>query len=103
MPEIGTIVKPQDTTWLLKKGYAPSIDFPTASALAVDGVIPSGTIFPKNDATARGITVNDQKLGKPGALLIKGVVAANLLTEFPSADALEALRFIVFLDGTEVM
>ncbi|MCL2632560.1 MAG: hypothetical protein FWD45_05705 [Coriobacteriia bacterium] len=103
---ITNVVLPQDKTWFLGKRsdtMIPSIDFPLVSPLAVEDVIKSGTIYPANDASATGIVFNDQELGTAGGLMVKGKVASNLLPVFPSADAITALKDIIFLDSTEVL
>ncbi|MCL2632559.1 MAG: hypothetical protein FWD45_05700 [Coriobacteriia bacterium] len=100
------VVKPQNKTWFLGKrsdALIPSIDFPDSSPLIVDGLIPSGTIWPSNDGDAKGIVFNDQEPGLAGALLIKGTVASNHMPVYPDPAAVAALPDIAFLDTTAVL
>jgi hypothetical protein len=84
----------QKNAWLAEKGFTIALDAPATSALAVNGIIPAGSIYPANDATAKGIVVNDTELAeKQGlALMIKGVAYSNKLPAIPAAAAITALK-----------
>lgn len=58
-----------------------------------DGVIPAGTIVPKNDATAIGVLLNDVvKAENPnGTVVIHGFVKPSKLPAAPSVAAITAL------------
>jgi len=106
MKQIKDVIRPQNLTWFLgsrSAAFAVSIDFPDSSALAVEGMLLSGTIWPSNDGDAKGIIFDDQELGKAGALVVSGTVAANMLPEYPDAAAIAALKNIMFLDKAEVL
>jgi len=72
------------------------------AAVDVDGrkVIKAGTIYPKNDATAKGIVWADYDVTKgdvTGALILHGFVKTAALPVAPTAEAKTALRLIEFL------
>jgi hypothetical protein len=62
-------------------------------------VVPAGTIYPKNDATAKGILLNDVDVTEgtqPGALIVEGYVLESRLPVAPAAEAKTALTEIKF-------
>lgn len=57
-------------------------------------VVPAGTVYPKNDATAIGITYTDTDVtegSQPGAVLIEAWILEARLPVAPTAEAKEAL------------
>ena len=63
----------------------------------VKGVLPAGSVFPKNDATAEGITINDVDVSNGGHVLIKRLPAE------PSSEAQKAMRELKFYDANGKM
>lgn len=58
-------------------------------------IVPNGTIFPANDATAIGIVYTDVDVtsgNKPGAVVIAGRVWKERLPVAPSTAAIDALE-----------
>ena len=73
-----------------------------AAATDEDGrkVIKAGTIYPANNATAKGIVFNDIDVtdgDMNGALLIHGFVKTAALPVAPAAEAKTALKLIEFM------
>jgi deoxyribose-phosphate aldolase len=71
-------------------------------AQEVDGVVPAGALYPANDATAIGVTINDVDVSKgaqPVGVITEGHILAERLPEAPAAEAIEALGQINFYDG----
>lgn len=73
-----------------------------AAAATVDGrkVIKAGTIYPANDATARGVVWADYDVTNgdvTGALIIHGFVKTAALPAAPSATAKTALPMVAFM------
>ena len=73
-----------------------------AAAITEDGrkIIKAGTIYPTNDASAKGIVFNDMDVTNgdaTGALLIHGFVKTAALTATPAAAAKTALKMIEFM------
>jgi len=67
-----------------------------------DGVIPAGSIYPANDTTAQGVTINDVDVSKgaqPVGVITGGHVLAERLPEAPTADALGSIRQVNFYDA----
>ncbi|MCD2255770.1 hypothetical protein FHQ08_03445 [Lactobacillus sp. CC-MHH1034] len=64
-----------------------------------DGMLPAGSIFPKNDGSAEGITINDVDLSKgtqPVGVIVEGYINAKRLPTTPAAAAITALSKITF-------
>ena len=70
------------------------------SALATDGVITAGTVVPANDATAKGVLLNDVVLAENpnGTIVIHGFIKTGKLPAAASSEAKSALTQIVFVD-----
>jgi hypothetical protein len=73
-----------------------------AAAVTVDGrkVIKAGTIYPANDATAKGVVWADYDVTNgdvTGALIIHGFVKTAALPHAPAAEAKTALPMVAFL------
>lgn len=63
-------------------------------------IIPAGTIWPANDATAQGVILNDVDVtygNENGALVLHGFINTAKLPETPTAEAKAALTQISFL------
>lgn len=57
-------------------------------------IVPAGTVYPANDATAIGITYTDTDVTEgpqPGSVLIEAWILKERLPVVPSAEALTAL------------
>lgn len=61
-------------------------DCTALSALATNGVIPAGTLIPANDATAKGVLLNDVNLNENpnGAIVIHGFINKSKLPAAPA-------------------
>lgn len=73
-----------------------------AAAVSVEGrkVIKAGTIYPANDATAKGVVFSDIDVtngDRNGALLIHGFIKTAAIPAAPSAEAKAALGQVSFL------
>lgn len=73
-----------------------------AAAATVDGrkVIKAGTIYPANDATAKGVVWADYDVTDgdvTGALIIHGFVKTAALPAAPSTNAKTALPMVAFM------
>lgn len=87
------------------RAYAHTFSRTEDSALVVTdavtgaSIIPAGTIYPANDATAKGVvlkTVDVTSGSESGALLFAGEVRLNRLPEDPTDDAKRALPRITW-------
>lgn len=68
----------------------------------VNGVLPAGSIFPKNDATAEGITINDVNVmngAQPVGVIVDGHILIDRLPVKPNDAAQKAMRAIQFYDA----
>ena len=75
----------------------------TGVAANEDGkkIIKQGTIWPKNDATARGVILYPVDVTDgpaPAALLIEGFVHKSMLPVAPSAEAEKGMPKVTFVD-----
>lgn len=73
-----------------------------AAAATVDGrkIIKAGTIYPANDATAKGVVWADYDVTDgdvTGALIIHGFVKTAALPAAPAANAKTALPMVAFM------
>ena len=62
-------------------------------------IVPAGTVYPKNDATAKGILLNDVDVTEgpqAGALIVEAYILEARLPVAPSAEAKPALKDIKF-------
>ncbi|MGQ4233974.1 hypothetical protein [Enterococcus faecalis] len=72
----------------------------------VEGVLPAGSVFPKNDATAEGITINDVDVSngpQPVGVIVEGHVLIKRLPGEPSSEAQKAMREVKFYDANGKM
>lgn len=72
----------------------------------VDGVLPAGSVYPKNDATAEGITINDVDVSnsaQPVGVIVEGHILVDRLPVTPSAAAQTAMREIKLYDAAGKM
>ncbi|MTD42470.1 hypothetical protein GIX45_28350 [Erwinia sp. CPCC 100877] len=72
----------------------------------VDGVLPAGSVYPKNDATAEGITINDVDVSngaQPVGVIVEGHILVDRLPVAPSAAAQTAMREIKLYDAAGKM
>ncbi|MCI2095545.1 hypothetical protein [Lactococcus lactis] len=71
-----------------------------------DGVLPAGSIYPANDATAEGITINDVDVSKgaqPVGVVVEGHILIERLPVKPSDAAQTAMREVKFYDASGKM
>lgn len=71
-------------------------------AQVANGVVPAGAIYPANDATAQGVTINDADVStgaQPVGVIASGHILAERLPEAPTAEAIDAMNQINFYDG----
>lgn len=71
-----------------------------------NGVLPAGSIFPANDATAEGITINDVDVtngAQPVGVIVDGHILIERLPVKPSDTAQTAMREIKLYDETGKM
>lgn len=61
-----------------------------------------GDFYPANDETATGIVYHDTKKDMPLARITEAHVFADRLTEYPTKEAYDRLRQIVFFDGQDL-
>ncbi|MFT8412301.1 MAG: hypothetical protein ABF743_10220 [Schleiferilactobacillus perolens] len=76
----------------------------SSAAGVVDGILPAGSIYPKNDATAVGVTINDVDVShgsQPVGVIVEGYINASRLPAQPSSDAVTALKEIKFSNVKE--
>jgi hypothetical protein len=62
-------------------------------------IVPAGTVYPANDATATGILLNDVDVThgpQPGSVVVEGYVIESRLPVAPAAEAKTALKEIKF-------
>lgn len=72
----------------------------------VEGVLTAGSVFPKNDATAEGITINDVDVSngpQPVGVIVEGHVLIKRLPVEPSSEAQKAMREVKFYDANGKM
>lgn len=74
-------------------------DCSALTSLATDNVISAGTVIPANDATAKGVLLNDVVLTENpnGTIVIHGFINKTKMDTAPAAAAVTALKDIVFL------
>ncbi|MEO1768272.1 hypothetical protein [Candidatus Enterococcus ferrettii] len=68
----------------------------------VKGVLPAGSIFPANDATAEGITINDVNVlngPQPVGVIVEGHLLIERLPVKPVDAAQKAMREVKFYDA----
>lgn len=72
----------------------------------VNGVVPAGSIFPANDATAEGITINDVDVSngpQPVGVIVEGHILIERLPVKPSNAAQTAMREVKLYDASGKM
>lgn len=63
-------------------------------------IVKAGTIYPANDATAKGILYSDVDVtegSQPGSLIVEAYILEDRLPNVPSEEAKESLKEIKFL------
>lgn len=66
-------------------------------------VIPAGTVFPTNDASAEGVTFDEVDVtygAQPVGVIVEGYIFGKKLPVEPVAAAITALKKITFVDET---
>lgn len=78
---------------------AKPYDCTDLGSLAVDNVIPAGTIIPANDAAAEGVLFSDVRLDRNpnGTIVTHGFILPDKLPKKPTAKAIAALPLITFV------
>lgn len=72
----------------------------------VNGVLPAGSVYPANDATAEGITINDVDVSngpQPVGVIVDGHILIERLSVKPSDAAQTAMREIKLYDASGKM
>ncbi|WP_395149726.1 hypothetical protein ACF3OA_13395 [Enterococcus thailandicus] len=72
----------------------------------VNGVLPAGSVYPANDATAEGITINDVDVSngpQPVGVIVDGHILIERLPVKPSDAAQTAMREIKLYDASGKM
>ena len=90
---------PQGKNILANDHYvAIPYDCSALTSLATNGVILAGTIIPANDATAKGVLLNDVVLAENpnGTIVIHGFIAKSKLPAAPAASV--AIAQVQFVD-----
>lgn len=84
---------------ILANDHYVAIPYDCSQIEATDGVIKAGTIIPKNDATAKGVLLNDVVLAENpnGTIVIHGFIESAKLPNVPAAEAKTALSHIMFM------
>ncbi|PPA70043.1 hypothetical protein [Jeotgalibacillus proteolyticus] len=62
-------------------------------------VVPAGTVYPANNATAKGILIHDVDVTEgpqPGSIMVEGYVIEARLPEAPSTEAKAAMTEIKY-------
>lgn len=95
MPKIERINYTNELNFL-KSEHFVSFTYTAEAANATDGVVPSGTVYPSNDADAVGIVFHDTEVGQPMAVIVEGHVYEDRLPVAPDAAAKTALKNIGF-------
>ncbi|MFT8406106.1 hypothetical protein [Liquorilactobacillus nagelii] len=77
----------------------------TSYAVTTDGrghkVIPAGTVYPTNDASAEGVTIDEVDVtygAQPVGVIVDGFIYGKKLPVEPAAAAITALKRITFVD-----
>ncbi|GAA3264369.1 hypothetical protein LMG8520_2325 [Lactococcus lactis subsp. lactis] len=81
--------------------FTKQVDYKTTGVK--DGVLPAGSIYPANDATAEGVTINDVDVSKgaqPVGVIVDGHILIERLPVKPSDAAQTAMREVKFYDAS---
>lgn len=83
---------------ILYNDHYVAIPYDCSAVTATNGVIPAGTIVPKNDATAIGVLLSDVVLAENpnGTIVIHGFIKKGKLPAAPASTV--ALPLIKFMD-----
>lgn len=90
---------PQGKNILANDHYvAIPYDCTALSTLATDGVIAAGTIIPANNASAKGVLLNDVVLAENpnGTIVVHGFIKTAKLPAAPAESV--AIPMVVFVD-----
>lgn len=91
-------VKVEDINFLKSAKFTSftcQVDIGTAGV--VDGILPAGSVYPANDASAVGITMYDTDVSngpQPTAVIVEGYILKDRLPVAPSAGAITAMKEI---------
>jgi hypothetical protein len=83
------------------KAFAQTFLTTDATAVTVDGskIVKAGTVWPANDATAKGVVLNDMDVTNgtaTGAVVFEGEINVNKIPTAPAAAAKTALPRITW-------
>ncbi len=79
------------------------VTLPHNDPLATEGIVKAGTIWPANDATARGVILHDVNVAAGPAeasIVYAGDINAAKFPTAPSAEAKSALPRVTFFGAT---
>ena len=100
MPYIKPVQNVQQVNFLASQNFQSfTTVVPANQAGAVNGIVKAGTIFPSNDASAKGILLHDVDISngaQPAALIVAGYILEDRLPAAPDAAAVTALKDIRF-------
>lgn len=84
---------------ILANDHFVAIPFDCSAIEGTDGIVKAGTIIPANDATAKGVLLNDVVLAENpnGTIVIHGFIESAKLDTQPAEAAKTALTGVVFL------
>lgn len=88
---------------ILANDHYVAIPYDCSAIAGTDGVVKAGTIIPANDATAIGVLLTDVVLNENpnGTIVVHGFVEKGKLPVAPAAEAITALKGIIFMPVAE--
>lgn len=104
---VGKKVTMSDINFLASEHYisfTEQVDENTAGVITDDlghKVVPAGTVFPSNDAKAKGITIHEVNVSngpQPVGLIVEGWLLAQRLPVMPTDEAMKAMTSIKWRD-----
>jgi hypothetical protein len=103
MPYVKDYGKREDINFLASAEYTAFTYQVSNSGVAANAqgrkIVPAGTVWPANDATAVGILLTDTDVTEgpqPGSVMVDGWVLEARLPVAPAADAKTAMKAIKF-------
>ena len=88
---------------ILANDHYVAIPYNCSEIAGENGIVKAGTIVPANDATAIGVVLSDVALNDNpnGTIVIHGFIEKSKLPVEPAAEAITALKGIVFMPVAE--
>lgn len=106
MAYIGKPIEYSNQPNFLKSAHFQAFTFTVPESLGiVEGtkkVVKAGTIFPANDATAKGVVYQDVDVtygDQPASVIVEGYILPDRLPVKPEEAAVTALKEIKFVEG----